>query len=1853
MARRRSLSSAEATPPRPRQGECTLVVEGQQLVGMVTLQRGVALAAAGMSPAELTFRQAMEPAKVILQPSQGTDAVKVLALMEQHQVSHLPVVDDGQCLGVISDLALHRMLRFESLFQAPATAALEPQTIYESPQASVLELAALMEHHQCDRVVLVAEDGKDLQPVGIVTAADIWQLWIGGRDLSTILANDAIATPLVTVDAQSSLWQCHQHLEQAGVDQLIAIGSQREILGLVTQTSLIRGLSSLEMVMALEALQRQLKSSQATSEAPRREPGMLQQVCEQLPDVVFLKEIGTGKQLYINRAFEPLYGHTREESFRWPHSWLEAIHPQDRHHIREKAKLQNQGKVFFDDEYRVVLPDGSVRWIWDRSFPIFNAAGEVYRFAGINRDITERKQLELAWKTSQEQLQMLLDWNHIGWWTWQLDSNTVKWSPQIFRLLGYEVEAVAASMETWCDRIHPDDRPWVEAIMLRQRQSQDVIEIEYRVVHPNGTLRWLLTRAKGLLDESGQVVQLSGIVLDITDRKGRQADLQMQAQIIDQVHDSVVATDLAGYVRFWNHGAEQLFGYRADEMLGRHIAEVYPPDQQAFLQNQVIEPLLTQGRNEVEVEMQRKSGERFWGSLSLSLQREAGGAVIGMIGYTMDITDRKLAALELAEMTSELQRLYDQAPCGYHSLDEAGRFIAINQTELSMLGYSRDEVLGRRFSDFLTPDSVNTFIQNFPLFQNHGRVQDLEFQLVCKDGAILPVSLSAIAVKDAHGNFIKSRSIVIDISERVQLQAARQAAERALRISESQRRQALNLTHIGWWDWDLEGDSHTWSDYTFRLLGYTPGAVTPSIAAWRQRVHPDDQVQVEQCFNPQQMDVGDRELEFRVMGSDGSLHWLLVRARAVCTPHQLLRMTGILMNITARKQAQVALQHSEEKVRLALRVGLLGTWQYDSSGDTVQLDEQMCRIWGQPLRTRTMSLEEVMACVHPDDRSEVLAATKAALDTQTGSPQTVDYRVIWPDGSEHWVVAHSQALFAGEGAARQAISVFGTAKDITERKQAEAALQQQLQRERLVSDLTRKIRQSLDLKQVLQQTVVQVRKFLQVDRVILLRLDLNHQGEVVMESVGPHWSSLLGQKLCDPCFQNRLQFLEGGRMSAIADVSSTNLTPCHRQLLERFQVQANLVVPIRQEQLWGVLIAHQCSGPRLWQVEEMELLMQLTDQLSIAIRQSELFQQTRYELEQRRQMQNALAASEARFRSLSASAPIGIAQIGADGDCLYVNPGWEAMSGLSFEESLGSGWMQVVHPEDQPGLLAAWEIYLQAGGEFCQEFRLCPHPEKTRWVVAKLAPIATQESDTLLGHVSVIEDITLRRQAEEKIRQQAALIDVATDAILVRDLQDRILLWSQGAERLYGWGREDVLNQSVSSLFDPRGREAFEKRLETVLKDGTWQGELTHLTRDGKWVLVASRWTLGQDAGSGTQFILTVNTDISEKKRLEQQFYRTQRLESLGTLASGIAHDLNNVFTPILSISQLLAMPSSPAPRDETTERMLALLQESTRRGIDMVQQVLTFARGQVGSPTPLQVDPLIAEIVKLLRDTLPKSIAIDHKVPSQPLPLVVADATQLHQVIMNLCVNARDAMVDGGTLTLTTSKCDFDAAAVQEVLEAEEGTYVVIAVADTGTGIEPDVCDRIFEPFFTTKPQGQGTGLGLSTALGLVQNLGGFMRVASQPERGTVFKVYLPASEASQVPQASDSAVATGGQGETILVVDDEAIVRQTTQTLLERYGYCTLTANDGTEAVASYGERSSDIAVVLMDVMMPTMDGPSAIRALQRLHPQVKVLAASGLASCRATALAAGADAFISKPYTPQDLLVALRQLINANET
>ncbi len=511
-----------------------------------------------------------------------------------------------------------------------------------------------------------------------------------------------------------------------------------------------------------------------------------------------------------------------------------------------------------------------------------------------------------------------------------------------------------------------------------------------------------------------------------------------------------------------------------------------------------------------------------------------------------------------------------------------------------------------------------------------------------------------------------------------------------------------------------------------------------------------------------------------------------------------------------------------------------------------------------------------------------------------------------------------------------------------------------------------------------------------------------------------------------------------------------------------------------------------------------------------------------------------------------------------------------------------------------------------------------------------------------------------RKQAEEKLRRSEEefrlIAENVADLIAVLDRDGRPLFLSPSYAPLLG-GSKVLPGTDIFLEIHEQDRGRIKDLFRDVRDTGIGRrAEYRLRSNNGAVRHIDSQWSTIRDADGSVGQIIVVSRDVTEQRQFEQQLLRAQRMESIGTLAGGIAHDLNNVLSPIMMAIDILRRQYG----NSSNSSILDTLESSAKRGASIVKQVLTFARGVAGERIDLQPAHFVREIEKIIRQTFPKSIDIIVDLPKD-LYTVTGDPTQIHQVLLNLCVNARDAMPVGGVLTIEAANVEIDEHYARIHPEANSGAYVVLNVSDTGTGIPAEIIDKIFEPFFTTKEPGKGTGLGLSTVQAIVRSHGGFTNVYSEVGKGTRFNVYLPArSGVVQTAETGSPVSHPMGNGEVILVIDDEASIREITKETLESHNYSVLTAGDGAEAISLYVRHRNDVKLVLTDMMMPYMDGVATIRAFRKIDPRLKILAASGLSQGMKSVedLGLTIEGFLPKPYTAGMLLNLIRSVLDAGQ-
>jgi len=645
---------------------------------------------------------------------------------------------------------------------------------------------------------------------------------------------------------------------------------------------------------------------------------------------------------------------------------------------------------------------------------------------------------------------------------------------------------------------------------------------------------------------------------------------------------------------------------------------------------------------------------------------------------------------------------------------------------------------------------------------------------------------------------------------------------------------------------------------------------------------------------------------------------------------------------------------------------------------------------------------------------------------------------------------------------------------------------------------------------------------------------------------------------------------------------------------------------------------------------------------------------TTQDITDRKQTEDALRERDARLREAQHVAQMGSFSATRDENEVVWSDELYQIFGLTKNTYVPTkkSFYDLLHPDDNESYREAVLHTLNTGDPLIQKYR-AKHSSGEWRHYQTTASAHFDDVQQLIGLQGTVQDITrvieVEAEKEEYYARSVGIIKNSADAIITIDENSIIESINPAATHQFGYEESELVGKSVTILMPTRYHQKnndylneFTNKPDNVLD--TFR-EVEALRKDGTTFPV--RMGISEVKFGDKRIFAGIIHDLTHETELEQQLVQAQKLESLGTLASGIAHDLNNILAPIAMSTQMLRKDEL----SKQSESTLAIIEEAAARGAAIVKQVLTFARVGQGNKTRVSVADTIEEVKHFLSNTFPKNINLEISF-EEGLWSIYGDGTQLHQILLNLSVNARDAMPEGGHVKIHAKNVIMDETYSTMILDAQPGFYILIEVSDTGTGINDEILTKIFDPFFTTKEIGEGTGLGLSTVSGIVQEFGGFLRTESEIGQGTCFSIYLPAVLEDDTTPLTDAGTSLPprGSGETILIVDDEEMIRDITQTTLEGCGYTTLTASDGADGIAQFARPENDVRLVITDIMMPHMDGIALIRAIRSIRPTVPIIATTGLKDQVDIDKSLKVDAVLAKPHTAEELLFAMDEALKS---
>ncbi len=1320
----------------------------------------------------------------------------------------------------------------------------------------------------------------------------------------------------------------------------------------------------------------------------------------------------------------------------------------------------------------------------------------------------------------------------------------------------------------------------------------------------NGELFWEWAVISPIFDEAGAITHFLAVKEDITGRKQAETKLAESRNYLDKIinaaADPIFVKDRQHRWVLVNDACCHFVGRKREELLGKSNYDFFSKGEADTFWAKDEEVFNTGKENINEEQSTGADGAVHIIITKKTLYTDEKGERF-IVGIISDITGLKRAEEKNLQLAA-IVKSSDDAIIG-KTLD--GIITSWNKGAEKIYGYKEHEIIGKSIA-LLTPAGQTN---DMPLIADRirrgERVEHYETVRQRKDGCIINVAITVSPVKNIAGETIAASVVARDITRSKQAELALSDNEKFLNsvidniphmifVKDAKDLRFLKFNKageelLGYSPKDLIGKN----DYDF-----FPKKLADHFTANDRRVLRGHKVE----------DIPEEPLQTRDKG-ERILH--TKKIPVFDNAGQLVYLLGISEDITERKQMEAELDRERDLWRMLL----------DNSPDHIYFKDAQSRfIKSSKAQARQFGVESPDEMVGKTDFDFFAEAhARPAFEDEqeimrTGQPIIAkEEREVWNDGHVTWASSTKLPMRDDTG---KIVGIVGISRDITERKRMENTL---LESQALYHSLVEQLPAGV------------FRKDAEGRYVFVNSWFCRLKGVKAELFLGKKPQEVASSELA----------AEGGNPANIKQLADQG-TNHHQQIMEtgrQIEVEEHGVDADGKEQHLHVVKSAIFGSDG-----------------KIAGTQGIMFDITGL-----KRVEEALRESTALYHSLVEQMPTGVFRKDRAGRYVFVNAWFCQLRGLRADQMVGRTPDELAAAEAMARSQPRAEIIqlLHDGNKHHEEIlrtgrpihveEIYPAANGGKRYLHVMKSAVFGPDGQIVGTQGIQFDVTERKQAEEKIQEQAALLNEAQDAIWVIDPFDRITYWNKGAEHFYGWSAAEAIGKNPVELLHkgimtPQLQEA----IKGVNERGEWHGELQEFTKAGKSVISQARSNIILDDQGRRKSLLIINTDITEKKILEAQFLRSQRMESLGTLAGGIAHDLNNVLTPLLVAVQVLKEKVA----DADGKRLLESLETNVQRGAGLVKQVLAFGRGMEGERIVVQPKHIAREIKHLVNETFPKSVAFElHSAPG--LWTITGDPTQLHQILLNLCVNARDAMPNGGKLSLHLENVVLDEAYVSMNLEAQSGPHVCLTVDDTGTGMPKEIQERIFDPFFTTKEPGKGTGLGLSTTLAIVKSHGGFIHCYSEPDKGSTFKVYLPANS---TPAVVENVVAgetklPRGHNNLVLVVDDEEPIRKLAQKALERYGYRVLLAADGNEALSLYKPRQNEIDAVITDMVMPNMDGPATIAALKALNPNIKIIGSSGLAldGYEAAANKAGVRHFIPKPYTAETMLLTLNDLLN----
>ena len=1472
---------------------------------------------------------------------------------------------------------------------------------------------------------------------------------------------------------------------------------------------------------------------------------------------------------------------------------------------------------------------------------------------------------------NRRHLDLVIEGSGVGTWEWNVQTHETLFNAQWAAMLGYTIEELTPyDYTTWERLVHPED-----LAQARQALADCVAgrttdyNCEFRMQHKNGSWVWILDRGRVMIrDDMGNALSMFGTHTDITDLKQAEEALrkahELSGRIIEDGPVGITTVNRDGEIVFANRQAERLFGLEKSEIQSRcynapdwKITAVdgsfFPDEELPFCR------VMATGRavHDVQHAIIRKDGS--WGILSINGAplHDAQGGIERVVFAILDITEHKQAEEKLRAAEETYRNVFLNAQVGMFRTDiKTGMILDANDAVARFTGYrDREEMLAAPFriaERYVNPGDRDKMAA---LLRADGEVTDFEAPFRRNDGSTILMRFSARLVPDK--GWIEGVSV--DVTRERQAEAALNREHAMLARTEA-------VAHVGSWEWEAEGDKVTWSEELFRIFGLEPMEEAPPFAKHQAFYVPEDRTRLVKAVEECMQNGVPYDLEVRVTRSDGQLRHCVVRA----IPEQgaggaVKRLYGSLHDITE-------IRHAEERIAILSRMlnaAPAGISIHDTDGRFVFANVENLALHGYD------SLEEFLKVnLHELDvpESEALLAER--------------FRKIAEEGEARFEVAHYRkdgSTFPLEVLAKQIEwegrpAVLSIATDVTESKRAEKALRESEGRVRA------KLNALLDPEGDI--GTLHLTDVVDCDEIQSLMNDFHALTDIGIGILDLDGNVLVGTGWQDVCVKFHRVHPETEKLCRESDLELTSgVEPGTFKIYKCKNNMWDMVTPIviggkhvgnlflgqfffedeapdienfrEQARRYGfdedIYLKAYRAIPR-WSRETVDQVMTFYCNLIGVI------SRLSYAHIKLARTSETLRQSAQRFRSFVENANDMVYALSPEGVFTYMSPNWLDFMGEPAEQAIGKSFEPYVHPEDVHLCRAFLEKTLTTGEKQSSvEYRVRHRDGSLRWHVSNGSPVR-DETGTVTGYVGIGRDVTEAKQAEQALVQSEKnyrdIFDNSSDCIFIHDAATGAIVdVNRTTCEIFGYSVEEIKRLNVGDFSLNRPPYTSAEAVEWIGKahmEGPQRFEWLAKNRKGQLIWFENKLLHAQIGGKDRVLVFGSNIDDrkraeKEHEKLQAQLRQAQKMEAVGRLAGGVAHDFNNMLGIIIGHADMILEDMAP---DQQFHADLTEIRKAGARSADLTRQLLAFARKQTVAPKVLDLNKTVQGMLKMLQRLIGEDIDMAW-IPGGKVWTLKIDPGQVDQMLANLCVNARDAIADVGKVTIETGNTVFDDDYCRDHAGFVPGEYVMLAVSDNGCGMDSETLAKVFEPFFTTKELGKGTGLGLATVYGVVKQNNGLINVYSEPGQGTTFKIYLPRHKAKAAPLPEKGPGIPSARGhETVLLVEDEQAILKMTTMMLEREGYTVLGASTPGEAIRLAREHMGEIDLLMTDVVMPEMNGRDLAKNLLSLYPNVKRLFMSGYTAdviAHHGVLDEGVH-FIQKPFSKKDLAAKLREAL-----